>query len=478
MASLLSLPPEIQTHIISLLIPPSGPSIQSIESVLSIHAVLKTCKQLYDVALPLSVHTYCRPILSQSEAPASSRSRSRILQFLRYVAIIKPELANCVKAIVLQPVNVLSYDSEVQDPDLGGDERDLYRNLIESVVTPGSVPHHERARERWLEDLDAGLHDAERALLLVACPNVEAFSFAQPESYGTDHLSLLLNIASRAQARHDGRQDQHSPPSGILSHLSHFYHEGTDEKYGYVGFAAVAAQAFQLPSLRSYVCVLANGSDDVAEFFAAIPRHSSHIESISLLDSSVSAVALPAILGACKALRSFEYTRGLYHMYNLEFMPRDLTQTILPFASTLEHLHVNYDDSWHKVGWETEPQRIPMGLGLRRMTALRKLVTGMQALTGMLDAQPQETFGDRLPLEVDGAPTLIECLPENLVHLAILDCGKPMLPQTQELLDAITTGRRFKRLKRIYLVFDPVALEREDVQLVCGAPGVELEIVF
>ncbi|KFH47313.1 hypothetical protein ACRE_017420 [Hapsidospora chrysogenum ATCC 11550] len=211
MASLLSLPPEIQTHIISLLNRPSEPSIKSIKSIeplFSILPVLKTRKQLYDVAIPLSVRTYYCPLLSPSEAE-ESHSRSRILQFLRYVTIIKLKPANCIRAIVLEPVIEFSHGSEAPGPDLARQERDLYRNFIESVVT--SVHHHERARERWLADLDAGLDDAERALLLVACPNVEVFSFTHPGTYGTDHLLLLLNIARRARRRHGGRQHQHWP---------------------------------------------------------------------------------------------------------------------------------------------------------------------------------------------------------------------------------------------------------------------------
>ena len=234
--------------------------------------------------------------------------------------------------------------------------------------------------------------------------------------------------------------------------------------------------AFRLPSLRSYVCVYAHGSDCAGEFFAAIPRHSSRVESIALVDSCVSAVALPAILGACKALRSFKFTPGAHCMNDLEFMPRDLTQAILPFASTLEHLHVNYGDSWNRKGWKDEPRRIPMGLGLRRMTALRRLVTGMQALTGMLHGRYLVAGS---PLEVDGAPTLVECLPENLVHLGVLDCGLPIMPQNRELLDNIITGRRFQRLKRIRLAFNSMYLERGIgvVELVCGAPPkVELKV--
>lgn len=299
------------------------------------------------------------------------------------------------------------------------------------------------------------------------CPRLEVFYYGEP--YEPRNLLRLLSIASKAQ-QHGDKQ--------LLSHLHDVYHESTEPMYGYLMFSESATSFLQLPSLRSYECVLANGGEYSGETFKALPRRSSTVESISLRNSYISSTALEAMLGACKAFCSFEYTRGFYHAYDDELMPRDLTEAILPFAPRLEYLYANYEDDCCKDGWEDHPEKISMGLELRKMTALKTLVTGMQALTGMLDGQPEVVFGDGIPLEVEGAPTLAECLPENLEHLEIHGCGKAILSQAQELLDVISTGPRFQRLNRVGLLFNAEMIERGDIQLTCGASKVQLDIVL
>lgn len=53
-----------------------------------------------------------------------------------------------------------------------------------------------------------------------------------------------------------------------------------------------------------------------------------------------------------------------------------------------------------------------MGIELRQLTSLRSLKVGMQTLTGMLDGgDPEESDWGDIPLKIDGASRIVECLP-------------------------------------------------------------------
>lgn len=125
MTSLLSLPLEIQSQILWFLIP---------SSIQSIHAVLYTCKQLYNIALPLSVHTY-----RYTKASSEARSRSRILQFLHNFTITKPELASCVKAIILGNFSTHGEDKPVSLAPIGPtpEVKTLFQQQIRKRSHPG-----------------------------------------------------------------------------------------------------------------------------------------------------------------------------------------------------------------------------------------------------------------------------------------------------------------------------------------------------
>ena len=559
---LLRLPVELQTRIISWILPSS------------VHGVLFTCKQLYDIALPLSVHTYRdyedtqndtddepveldneqddgqddepdgasdddpmndsgddldrtsdgqmddesddqsigsttdqpedvpqdgssgqsdhesdnRSDATQSDGPSSDgkggiSKPSRCLQFLRYITITKPHLAQHVKEIIIG--NFPSRDDEPRREGAGcPSEEDMvvFRKLIKDLFAAMTYRGNKQEQVKWIVGLKRGVSDAVFATLLLVCPRLESLCF--PEVYEAISFQAAFSFARRYREeqqklkREIDEKDRKMLLQLPLGSLKDVYHESQDEKYGYLMWSVPAASLFCLPSVRYYECVMANGSDEVEETFGKIPPRSSTVEHIYLRKSCISQRAIRSIIGAVKTLRSFEYTRGVYHMYDDEMMPRNLMDAILPHATTLEDLYVNWEDDWDKGGWVEEPDKLFMGYELKNMTALKTLVTGMQALTGLLDGQPSEIFNRELPLAVDGAPRLVECLPQNLEHLEIHGCGQAILDQAQELLDTISSGTQFKSLKRVRFLFNSEKIDHEKVRLTCTSSSIRLDVVF
>jgi hypothetical protein len=457
--SLLQLPPEILLNILSQVASPSSPS--------AIQPVLYVCKQLYQVALPLSVRTY-RNIESIGN-PGFGRllSRTPNALFLRYILITKPELAGHVKQLTLGCFSV-----HPNYPGLRKEEVEVYRGLIQEEA---SLSHIEGFKDYCLSleaDLLEGSVEAEVAVMLLTCKRLQIVCLEDPDD--PEQLEHLFQILRKSHPLGEA-EPHHALP---LSCLTEFYHESQDEKFGYTGFSSLGALALTLPRLRSYECVMANGGDGSADDFLAISRRSSPVEEILLRKSCVTAETFESIVGACKALKVLEYTRGVYHMYDRELMPRDLLNTTLPHAKTLEHLHVNFEDDWDKGSWVDEPEKIYMGVELQKMTQLKRLVVGMQPLTGLLARQPEEIFNAELPLEIEGAPKMAQCLPDSLVHLEIHGCGSAILGQVQDLLHLIETGARFQNLKRLRLLFNAEDISAGEIRLSCSSPRLTLETVL
>ncbi|VUC31682.1 unnamed protein product [Clonostachys rosea] len=463
--SLSTLPAEIQTRIFSY-IEPKG-----------IQNILLTCNQLYQLGLPLSVRTfrnykYLDDGVYDNDENLAVRSRS--LKFLHYITITKPDLARHVKELLFGHYPAW-HDVEMDAlAKPGPHEMGVYRGLVEEAFAHDTHQEDKSHCINLIEDLERGVPDAVNALILIVCSRVEVLCYV--ESYQPRHLERVLQLASR--------NAQPSPACGQeivkrpLANLRQVYHESQDTKYGYLVWHRHAALLFQLPNLSTYEIVMANGSDEGGPLFDALPPRSSAVEHMVLRRSAISQVLIRHLFSPIKHLRSFEYTRGVYHMYDNEMMPRDLMEAILPHAETLEHLHINWEDDWYKNGWADQPERLFMGVELGDMVALKTLVTGMQALTGLLDAQPEDIFGPELPLEVEGAPTLVNCLPENLEDLVIHGCGKAILDQAQEFLNMISLGERYKSLRRVRFAFNQENIDPHLVQLTHGSSSLKLEVVF
>ncbi|VUC36676.1 unnamed protein product [Clonostachys rosea] len=465
-ASLLSLPPELQTRILSHLIADSG--------IQSVHPVLYTCKQLHAVALPLSVKIFR---LRHKSSDSTLLDRTRALQFLRYITIIKPELAKHVRTLIIPEWLWPQFESPLGKTGPTGDEMKVYKDWISKIMSldPDGGAGSDADQAQWIAELEKGHSQAIYAMLVIVCTGLKDFCFGA--SSDRPYFHRILEIAARQPSKSVLHQGQriYSP----LSSVTEIYHEA---RSGQVEWDFQPQWILRLPSLRSYECVMASIEIKVEEAIQGVPPGSSSIEHIYLRKSRASATAIAPFLAICKSLRSFEYIRQVDGVVYDEMMPLDLMIALRPHAETLEHLHVNFDDDRDKRGWGIAKERLCMGFKLRTLTGLKTLTIGYQPLTGMLDRRPYPAYGEdnteEVPLEVEGAPRLIECLPENLERLEILSCGRKIIEQVAELLQVISLGASFKRLKCVRLLFNNENVDLNALSSIGSSPLVKIETIF
>ncbi|CAG9945514.1 unnamed protein product [Clonostachys rosea f. rosea IK726] len=457
--TLLTLPPEILSHILSCL-------VDEIEDTSDIQAVLRTCKRLYSIALPISVSVFRNAIRSYSGS--SSCSRTRNIRFLRYILVQKPWLAKHVRTVIIGRCSVyddkyIGFNRREKGSDTAtDDEIDVYGHHIEFFL--GQLPSNYTLRwyRQWLEDLKNGTSDSQFALLLLSCPNIRTLVYMEPE--GTRHFGQLLRFARNLVAINVAIQTPgsewgdggHLPMAIPLSNVRDVFHETPNYKNGYMTFYLEAPDLLAFPRIRFYECILANGDSVAATMFKTLPRRSSSVEEIVLHCSYLCPDALAGMVGACRALKKFEFTYGRLVRSPDLMTPRDIIEALLPHADTLEELYIHLEDNGEKDwDWVESPEKLYLGPRLHQLRYLKKLTVGMQALTGMLAFQPvPHDDSEQMPLEIEGARRIIECLPERLESLLVRDCGVAIVGQMEELLADIESGGRFKKLTDIRLLFN------------------------
>ncbi|CAH0003894.1 unnamed protein product [Clonostachys byssicola] len=486
--ALLTLPPEIQTKIFSNLTVSFGTS--------NIQGVLRTCKQLYEVALPLSVSIFRNTVRHpRGQGPCS---RTRNAQFLRYILISKPWLAAHVKTVILGRV---SEDGEGADSgnlpqDVTESELSVYHRHIKFILGQLPSEFNDRWCARWVEDLRKGTSsDAQAALILLTCPNIQTILFEKPSTscHFLRLLQLVHNLRDIQESIYSPGSDWTASPRMVipLSNVQDVFHETIDWKGGYTTFSVEGSSIFRFPQIKSYECILAYGHQEAAENFRALPPRSSSIEEITLRSCHSSAAMLQSMLGACRALKKLEISHFQIHSEDASvtfMMPRDILDAILPHANTLQHLYLNLEEEFDKQwNWRACPERLYMGPGLRQMHKLKRLTLGMQALTGMLPSQPESRSDDSydcpMPLEIEGSARIIDCLPEGLEYLKISECGVMILEQVAELLNIVEQGHRFKRLAYVGLLFSGWLMQEADdlnafEALRCNATKVRLDMAI
>ncbi|CAH0018985.1 unnamed protein product [Clonostachys rhizophaga] len=464
-ASLLSLPPELQTRILSHLISDGG--------IQSVHPLLYTCKQLHSVALPLSVQVFR---LKHKSSDSTLLDRTRALQFLRYITIVKPELAKHVRTLIIPEWLWPQFESPLAKSGPTVDEMKVYKGLITKTMSldPDGGEGSDADQAQWIAELEKGHSQAIYAMLVIVCTGLKDFCFGA--SSDRPYFHRILELAARYPSTSTLHQTQRI--SSPLSNVTEIYHEA---RSGQVEWDFQPQWILRLPSLRSYECVMVSIENKVVEAIAEVPPGSCSIEHIYLRKSRASATAIAPFLAICKSLRSFEYIRQVDGVVFDEMMPVDLMIALRPHAKTLEHLHVNFDDDRDKRGWGAQKDKLCMGFELRTLSALKTLTIGYQPLTGMLDSQPYPAYGEdnaeEVPLEAEGSPRLVECLPGNLERLEILSCGEKIIGQVDELLQVISLGTSFKRLTCIRLLFNNETIDLNGVDYSKTSPHVKIEVV-
>ncbi|CAH0051319.1 unnamed protein product [Clonostachys solani] len=461
---LLTLPPEIQTKILSHLAVSFGKS--------SIHAALKSCKQLYEIALPLTVKVFRNTVPYPGTHGPCSRARN--IQFLRYILIFKPWLAEHVETVILGRFSTdhgggADGEETAQGQEsIDREELAIYQRYIQLRL--GQLPSGDTASwcDSWVEDLGNRTSDAQVALILLACPNIRTLYFEVSDS---NHFIRLLRMVRDISNRNDqpgdpgsGRDGGHCPKMSVpLCNLQEVFHEQGDFRERQQDFHMEASELFALPRLRVYEALGVQGTQSAVASFESLPLRASPIEEISLTNSFCT-WPIFHILGSCKGLKKFEYS--YYSPPWLDapslLMPADIMDVVWFHRHTLEYLYLNlHEDSDHR--WdpdESEYERLYLGMRFRQMRSLKTLIVGMQALTGMLASKPR--YHHNMPLKVEGAPRMVDCLPDNLERITIHSCGEAILDQLQELVKSACQGR-LKKLNYICVLYDYWRVNNEEI---------------
>lgn len=458
---LLTLPPEIQSQIIS--------RVADSTDFKSVHSLLFSCKQLYAIALPFSVQTFCD--IPRAEKPKEgSAVRSRIVQFLSYVSIIKPELARHVRAIKLYDWLNDSYRCGTVHID--ANDMFFYKQLISKICSE-ELGYCTFWRGRWIRLLEERIESAAVDLLLAICTEIKTLIYGYPRDPSC--FSKTLVAATGAFRR---RRVTH-PPAQLLTKLEHVKYEAEGSLERRHSFYNQAQWLFRIPSIRSYECVEAS-SLQMDEFDIDVLKEGcSNVESIVLRDSWCVPRAIRSLIGACKDLRKFIYTCDIKKKDDFdefETAARDIMEALLSHTNSLEYLHIDFAEGARTGSCYPGPrERLYMGAELRQMQTLKSLVLGSQNICGLLGNGTVYYYRGNASIQ---APRVVECIPEHLVYLEIHSCGGNIVTQLEEFLNTLIYPGRFPNLKSAKFIFNEDWVKEEELKrLATNREGLVLEVI-
>ncbi|KXH59325.1 F-box domain-containing protein [Colletotrichum salicis] len=463
------LPVEIQTHVLEALAS-SHPA--------SICAVLSTCKHLYKITLHLSVRTY-ESAAGPKNTSEYAQKRSRNLDFLRYIVITKPELAQHVRRITIKHVSTsLIYRTAPSSKKPLGPESDeigVYTNMIDASGLSDHVEDWEAVRHEWLRGLADGLVEQQIGLMFLACPKIQVLEL------GTPLAPRLLPRLIKAAALH-GR----SMKTPLLHHLREYCGEPEMPK-SLFHFFNIGKEFLQLPQLRTFTCASLSSSGPNGHLFDqnANPPGSSNVQNLTLLDANITQEGLSTVIRACRELKSFHWTPGDSSFLDMQIKLQDLAQALSPHRDTIECLNINYQGQWRNQEWYVEQEGFFIGTFLREMVSLKSLHIGMEAFTGFTDLWTipslyRNLTQEQMLVELERVPRLVNHISPNLESLELYGCTGEILPHVRELVELHQTGDRFPSLRKIRLRFNAELVDSSKVGMELGAnlSSLELEVTY
>ncbi|KAL2884148.1 hypothetical protein SGCOL_000086 [Colletotrichum sp. CLE4] len=466
---LIDLPVEIQTHVLEALAS-SHPA--------SICAVLSTCKHLYKVALHLSVRTY-ESAAGPKNTSEYAQKRSRNLDFLRYIVITKPELAQHVRRIAIKHVSTsLIYRTAPSSKKPLGPESDeigVYTDMIDASGLSDHVEDWEAVRHEWLRGLADGLVEQQIGLMFLACPKIQVLEL------GTPLAPRLLPRLIKAAALH-GR----SMKTPLLHHLREYCGEPEMPK-SLFHFFNIGKEFLQLPQLRTFTCASLSSSGPNGHLFDenANPPGSSNVQNLTLLDANITQEGLSTVIRACRELKSFHWTPGDSSFLDMQIRLQDLAQALSPHRDTIECLHINYQGQWRNQEWYVEQEGFFIGTFLREMISLKSLHIGMEAFTGFTDLWTVPSLyrnltQEQMLVELERAPRLVNHISPNLESLELYGCTGEISPHVRELVEMHQTVERFPSLRKIRLRFNAELFDPSKVGMELGAnsSNLDLEVMY
>lgn len=449
---LLALPPELIEHIISLATESSRRS--------ELKGVLFTCKKLHEITLPFWVKTYWFD------------ERSTVFKFLRYITITQPGLAACVKKLELL-CTCNKYGLKIGGMQDRAEASAITNNLLRSAYPLASGDYEARGYEP---------HQTAVHTLLAACSMVETLVLPRTCVLVRDPVRSAGSNAPEPAVR----------PLSALRHVTltsdpHYFNECLAGMWwlGKYRWLKNTVYLLQLPNIRDFDISEATGlyseQDLSLQNVPTLPEGQSNVENMRIHLSVLSPPVLRKLVRCSKRLKTFEYSIDWFlqsmHIGSLpQFRAGDAMEAIQVHAGTLEALRLEFGDDFGKPGQGDLPDdRVYLGLGLRQMTALKILSASMQALTGLLDLLPIDHPDHTAhPRTREGAPRLVQCLPPNLEELTITNCGRAIVEQAQELLDAVASGS-FPHLRVVALAFNIERPLVRSVRFTCAAPDVTVQ---
>lgn len=456
MTSLQSLPPELLARIISF----------CSADTLTLARICGVSQLFNGLATPL-LYAQFRQIVWPTN--------NSILAFIRTI-VTRPDLARYVKQIVLQDVVDGLSGIEIDEDTKGLCLRrfDDIRKILLNESTPNA------SKLTWKASETSEVEGAYIPVLVCSLPNLETIIFR--ESYKPECFMSAVECAGALL-----RKRQLSQGSGLsipFSQLRSIRTISTESKYGYLDFDELHP-FFNLPSARDFEIALANGewrARDTEEEDGALWRvkpRSSPVERLSFQYSAMTDHCMRRIVGSCANLKELHFTYGRIHMYEPDFTPLQLQNMVLEHAATLEVLHMNYDDDWHKVLWDDEhndsPEVLRFDNQLARLSRLRKLSVNFAALFG-IGVPVIQRFGGALAEREPPRVSLSAMLPQSLEQLEITCCDHRVIPHLQELADSCR-DERFSQLRSIKCVFAEEHTDRSKVMHV-AIPEVRVEFTF
>ncbi|GAM85638.1 hypothetical protein ANO11243_036450 [Dothideomycetidae sp. 11243] len=444
--SLVTLTPEIQRHIVSYLIDSASKS--------PVHSLLYTCKRLYAISLPASVHTFRDLGVDPTAEPEGQvlHSRPRIWQFLRYVTVTKPELAPFVATIVVSDLSAKHRSSQRR-----GKRRQYALPLVNRMF-----PDQKDLARGWFVAIQNGTRLAALALLFVACPRLSKLQHGPiPRAR---YFRALLAVSEKRQ---------------ILTNLEHLSSGFTHIPRGYTKTYCPEHDAFfLLPSLRTLEYKSWSNTDSYHQQFQDIAPQSCGVESLILTRMEYLNITFHSMLRMFRGLRIFHchfIDSGLYCWPLCEALSEVLC-ALLPHAETLQDLRLDFEEDMLNPDMDDRTSRRRFNEhGLRGFVVLKTLVVDAQSLNHLIHGTLRQEC-------VDGAlPSLAECLPQHLEHLEVLRCRVSVMRKLTDFLAFLGQAPgEFPFLKLIRLIFcrDHHSVCEGDLEkLVCGRKGLRLEIM-
>ncbi|CAG9994682.1 unnamed protein product, partial [Clonostachys byssicola] len=407
-------------------------------------------------------------------------SERRNAQFLRYILIDKPQLAQMVKVIVMGNARSRKGLGElpagaatVSTPQ----ELDIYEQRIRDVMLPASqYTEFVRRRDALIVDLRRGFAEAQLSLILLFCRRVRTLCFEQKDE--VFNLPTVMEFGAYVHTLHYADLQP-----GPLCNIEEVYCEPTFMRSGKTLWQW-AQQLVNLPRLRVYEAILGDCSRVGGPFHTVLPR-SAPVREIVLNHSNVRAEMLDRIFRTCRAVEKFELSQFTHTdrcgsvcvcerfvsgpkaaLYSV-LEARQVLDAILPHGNTLTHLRVVLHDYRSKSPQPNPNRLVHMGTRLRDMTALQTLEIEMESLTA----------NHKTPMP-DDCPRLVDCLPRSLVNLQIQSCNALSVEPAAELLGEVERGDTFTQLRQIRLLFDLDTDIAKDIDLVLNSPDTTLAVLF